>query len=254
MPGDQQIAGTMAWIEFATGQTAAALKHSQSALAIQPNDRTNRVSVNQGHLETHQYEKVIDDNWSNFHLWALFNLGRNEEANTEARKVAERGDVGSLFAFLNATNQSATVVEHFHSRWDSLSAFQQDVPPNGLFGYGAMAQLAYAFSRSGDQSRFDEAMAILGKESQSTYDQGIRSGASLLVKAAYHVMNGEQGEALRWIGEAIDGGLVVSKRISHEYPYFEELEGHPEYEAIQARMIEHLNRERTQLGLEPVEA
>ena len=30
------------------------------------------------------------------------------------------------------------------------------------------------------------------------------------------------------------------------------LDGNPEYEAMQARMIEHLNRERQKLGLEPV--
>jgi hypothetical protein len=46
--------------------------------------------------------------------------------------------------------------------------------------------------------------------------------------------------------------LIVSNRISREYPYFRELDGTPEYEAIQQRMIEHLNRERSQLGLEPV--
>ena len=54
------------------------------------------------------------------------------------------------------------------------------------------------------------------------------------------------------MAEAIDGGLITSVKISREYPYFRELDGNPQYEAIQARMIEHLNRERAQLGLEPI--
>jgi hypothetical protein len=46
--------------------------------------------------------------------------------------------------------------------------------------------------------------------------------------------------------------MITSSKISKANPYFRELDGNPEYEAIQARMIEHLNNERAQLGLEPV--
>jgi len=57
---------------------------------------------------------------------------------------------------------------------------------------------------------------------------------------------------VEWLAQAIDGGFIASNKISREYPYFRELDGNPEYEAIQARMIDHLNRERAQLGLEPI--
>jgi hypothetical protein len=80
----------------------------------------------------------------------------------------------------------------------------------------------------------------------------MQGGEFLMVLAAYHAMADEPDQALQWLGKAIDGGLIVSNRISREYPYFRELDGTPEYEAIQQRMIEHLNRERSQLGLEPV--
>ena len=73
-----------------------------------------------------------------------------------------------------------------------------------------------------------------------------------MVVAAQHAMAGETEEALKWLAQAIDGGVITSSKISKEYPYFRELDGNPEYEAIQQRMIEHLNRERAQLGLEPV--
>lgn len=97
-----------------------------------------------------------------------------------------------------------------------------------------------------------EAMTILAEESEKSWSQGNKGGAFQLVKAAYEVMAGNIGQALIHIAGAIDGGVIVSAKISKEYPYFRELDGEPEYEAIQARMIEHLNQERKKLGLEPV--
>ena len=70
--------------------------------------------------------------------------------------------------------------------------------------------------------------------------------------AAHHDMAGDTGQALQFLARPIDGGLITSAKISKEYPYFRELDGNPEYEAIQTRMLIHLNREREQLGLEPV--
>ena len=77
-------------------------------------------------------------------------------------------------------------------------------------------------------------------------------GDLLLVVAAHHAMAGDPEQALSRLAEAVDGGVIVSSKISKDYPYFRDLDGNPEYEAIQARMIEHLNREREMLGLEPV--
>jgi hypothetical protein len=95
-------------------------------------------------------------------------------------------------------------------------------------------------------------MAALGASCERTLAQGMQGSEFLMVVAAYHAMAGDTDQALSRLAQAIDGGLIVSARISHEYPYFRELDGNPDYEAIQQRMIEHLNRERAQLGLEPV--
>jgi hypothetical protein len=46
--------------------------------------------------------------------------------------------------------------------------------------------------------------------------------------------------------------LITSARISFEYPALKPLEGDPQYEALQTRMIDRLNAEREKLGLEPV--
>ena len=115
-----------------------------------------------------------------------------------------------------------------------------------------MADIALAYRRAGNQARFDEAWTILRMTSEQTRSQGIRGGDFQMVLAAYHAMAGNPDQALGHLALAIDGGLIVSAKISKEYPYFKDLDGIPEYEAIQARMIDHLNREREKLGLEPV--
>jgi TolB-like protein len=251
LPGDPQIEGGRAWIDFVQGKVADGLKRSQAAVAIQPTDRTFRASVNQGNYLTHQYDLVFDDEWSEYIVWSLFNLDRNEEAAIAARERAARGVVGPLFAFLNASDRSELLVRYFEERWADLDAFQRDIPAS-MFGYREMADIALAYRRAGNQARFDEAMAALGAACERTLAQGMQGSEFLMVVAAYHAMAGDSRESLRWLGRAIDGGLIVSTRISREYPYFRELDGQPEYEAIQQRMIEHLNRERAQLGLEPV--
>ena len=68
----------------------------------------------------------------------------------------------------------------------------------------------------------------------------------------YFALAGDYTAALINLSKAVDGGVITSTRISFDHPALKSMEGDPEYEAIQARMIEHLNRERSQLGLEPV--
>ena len=251
IPGDPNIPADRAWIEDTQGNVANALKLMESALAIQPTDRVYRVGVNQGYIDSHQYERVFDDEWSATIVWALFNLGRNEESLIVAQERAAEGVVAPLFALLNATDQSEVLVQYFEQNWKNLNAFQQTYPAS-VFGYRMMADLAYAFRHSGDQARFDDAMTRLRLANEESYAQGIRSKELSMMISAYHAMSGEADDALNWLAQAIDGGMIVSARISKEYPYFREFEGDPEYEAIQLRMIDHLNRERAQLGLEPV--
>jgi hypothetical protein len=121
-----------------------------------------------------------------------------------------------------------------------------------MWGYHEMADIALAYQRTGDQVRFDEAMAVLDAANQQALSQGVRGNGFLMLLAASHAMAGEHDQALNRMAEAIDGGFITSTKISKELPFFRELDGNPEYEAIQARMIEHLNLERQQLGLEPV--
>jgi TolB-like protein len=251
--GSIQLEGNRAWIDFEEGNVVEGLRRMQNALEKQPNDRVYRSGVNWGNYLTHQYDQVFDDHWSGFMVLALFNLGRSEEALMLAQQNAANGRVGELFFFLNATDQSDLLIDYLEDHWSDLSAFQLDVPPF-LSGYREMAEIALAYRRAGNQERFEEAMTMLDAAMQQSQVQGVRNQNFLVTLASYHVMRGEHDQALSLLSEAIDRGLITSKKISSELPFFQELDGNPEYEAMQLRMIEHLNRERQKLGLEPVSA
>jgi len=251
--GTVQLEGNRAWIDFEEGFAADGLQRMQLGLDKQPNDRIYKVGVNWGNYLTHQYEQIFDDHWSGFIVAALLNLGRNEEAMMVAQQKAANGNVGELFFFLNASDQSDLLVEYLEGRWPDLSAFQQEVPP-GILGYREMAHIALAYSRIGNQDRFEAAMAMLGTAMKQSQAQGVRGQQFLVTLASYHAMKGEHDQALSLLSEAIDRGLITSTKISRELPFFQELDGNPEYEAMQSRMIEHLNRERQKLGLESISA
>jgi len=251
MPDAAQILQTRAWVDYSEGKVAAGLKRMQSALEKQPTDRVFRVGVNEGHYRTHQFEQVFDDHWSGYYASALFQLGRNEEALIVAERHAAEGVVWPLFSLLNATGQSDKLIEYLEARWPSLDAFQQDVP-GSIFGFGEMADIALAYRRAGNLSRFEDAMARLHAVNQESLSQGFTSPSVLMDAAVFHALAGEREQALERLAQAVDGGLITATRISREFPFFRDFEGDPEYEAIQGRMLEHLNRERALLGLEPV--
>jgi TolB-like protein len=248
---EPQITMARAWVDFSEGKVATGLKGMQTVLKKQPNDRVFKVGVNQGYYQTHQFEKVFDDQFSGFYIQALFNLDRNEEALIVAMKHAADGIVQPLFAFLNASDQSDSLISYFEGRWPDIAAFQQSIPAS-IFGYREMADIAFAYRRAGNQVRFDEAMQQLEIASQKTLSDGIRSNELLMLLASQNAMSGKQDEALTFLAEAIDRGFITSYKISKEFPFFKELDGNAEYEAIQLRMREHLDLERNTLGLQPI--
>jgi len=253
MPDAAQILQMRAWVDYSEGKVAEGLKRMQAALIKQPTDRVFKVGVNEGNYRTQQYDEVFEDKWSDYHVRALFNLDRNEEAYIAAMEFAGKGKVQPLFSLLNATDQSDLLIRYLDNHWPDLDAFERSVTPS-IFGYREMADIALAYQRAGNQSGFDEAMKRLDAANQQSLSHGLKSYDLLLMLAAHHAMAGASDLAMARLAEAVDHGLIISSKISREFPYFRELDGNPEYEAIQARMIKHLNNERQKLGLPPIQA
>ena len=85
-------------------------------------------------------------------------------------------------------------------------------------------------------------------------EQGIDNSVFYFSEASHQVLAGNPDAGLDFLERAIDGGFATSLRFAAEWPCLQPLEGDPRYEALQARMIEHINRERAKLGLAPVSA
>jgi TolB-like protein/Tfp pilus assembly protein PilF len=246
----------MAWLDsimFSTaGEFAKASPLAETAMEQQPQDRVYRSSASMNWLETHQYERAADDGYWFVQANAMQHLGRVEEATLLAQKWADQGNVGELFRLLNATGRSTELVEYLESRWDSLDAFAIAFPSHGYFGWQEMLDVALAYQRAGNPEKFDDALFRIREAHDSLAEQGLSNTVFYTNEAIWHALAGERQKALQFLAKAIDGGRIYARRIVDDFPAFRELEGDPEYEAIQTRMIEHLNRERAALGLEPV--
>jgi len=252
IPNDANIHWLDGQILQSQGDIASSLAYYQKALELNPNDRVYRISTGFSQLRTHQYEKAAENGYRFVKVIALRRLGRTEEASILAREYGNQGSIQTWFEQLNRSGQSAKLIAYLEEAWSDLEAFEKEFPSNGYFGYLEMVEIALAYKRAGRQEKFDEAMSRLRAAHDSLITQGLHNIDFFLLEAAYFAMKNDQTEAKRFLAAAIDGGEILSTRISDEMPFFIEFEGDPEYEAIQTRMLEHLNREREQLGLEPV--
>jgi TolB-like protein/Tfp pilus assembly protein PilF len=255
IPNDAVIKSSLAELHSEQGQIARALQEVEDAIALQPSNSVARVTRSLLWMASRQWERVAAEGEAWTPVFALAFLGRTEEASLLAYQRAEmRADVGSLLTFLNITGRSQEAVDFIEQRWPDLDALERDYPPYGGFGHSMMLDVALAYSRTGQQERFADAMARVRRVGDSLQAQGIDNTYLFVVEAGYHVLAGNLQEGLDWLERAVSRGMVTTPRMALEWPVLKPLEGDPRFEAVQERMVEHLNAERAELGLEPVEA
>ena len=71
-------------------------------------------------------------------------------------------------------------------------------------------------------------------------------------EAVYAVLDGDHDAALTKLARAFEGGVSFDPNLSNSWPMFAALEGDAEYEAILGRIIDHVNSERSKMGLGPI--
>jgi len=253
IPNDSVIQSSEAAISGSVGDQAAEVKLSEAAVALQSSNSVARLTRSFAWMATHQYERVAAEGEDWLPIMALTFLGRNEEASILAFKRAEeKADVGTLFTFLNITGRSNELIDYLEARWPDLDALRKDFPPYSSLGDFLMIDVALAYSRAGNQQKFDQAMAQVRRVHERLLAQGVNNATFFMNEAAYLTLAGDREGSLDYLDRAIKQGLITTTRISQAWPYLAPLEGDPRYQAIQARMLEHLNSERKKLGLEPV--
>jgi TolB-like protein len=253
MPNDPFVMRMEASVLYGEGHIARGLMLAEKALALRPDHFPNQGLVGQGLLLTGQYERLADEGHPWQRVIALNGLGRTEEATLLAEAEARTGnDVGTLIALLVNTGQQQEAVRFLEERWPDLGAYERDYPILGSGGVGTMLDIALAYAATDNEARFEDAMHRAETALMQLRELGFDNEFLELMESVHAVLSGDHGSALMRLAAAVDAGFVMGSRFAASWAAFKVLEGDPEYQAIEARMFEHLNAERAELGLEPI--
>jgi TolB-like protein/Tfp pilus assembly protein PilF len=253
MPNDPFLLRMESNIELAQGNAAQGLILIERALEMRPDNGPNNVRRGLALVMTAQHQRLAEEGVPWQKIFALHILGRTEEANILAWERANSGEnVSDLIYLLANSGKPEQMVRFFEERWNSLDEFESQFPLLGRVGVDTMLDIAYAYGATGNVDRFDDAM----KRSRDALDTlaglGYKGSWLTFNNALYFILAGERGKALVLLSDAVDTGLLLGVRFSRALSAMQVMDGDPEYEAIQARMFDHLNAERAKLGLEAV--
>ena len=249
-PNSPVLLSAEAMHHLANGRAAEGLRLAEQARELEPENGTTHFWFTIGLNATLQLERLAREGIDSFFkVRALDRLGRRDEAFELAFELAGEGSLGPLFNQYNRSNQSKELVDYLEERWPSLASFAADNPHN-TFGYNEMAAVAFAYSRTGDHERFDEALMYVENAMSKLKDQGIDNFVYKVESAKYLALAGEHDDAVGQLEQAVDRGWMGFVPIATINPIFEPLQDHPRFAAVEAAMIRKINAERESLGLE----
>jgi TolB-like protein len=252
MRGDESVKFSEANTWLSMGKPSKALPVYDKILADHPDLAPTRFRLSMALIQTGQYERLAKEGLAGFKVGGLISLKRTEEATLMAEKMAKEGDIPPLMFLLYRTGQVERLVELFELRWPDLDSFEADYPDDG-FGHTFMLNMAQAFIKTGNEDLALDALKRVRTAHEKSLTEGIISRFFTLQEARYFALMDDQEEAIARLEQAADMNTTTALPLEAIWPEFRSLRGHPRFEANQARMVENLNRERAELGLESVE-
>jgi predicted Zn-dependent protease len=251
-PNNVQLLVTDAMHHFYYGRAAEGLRLAEQAYQLAPTDEVMQFWFSTGLLQTLQPERIAEEGVDVLQVEALDLLGHRDEAFALALELSREGYPGSLFAFYNRADRSQELIDYLEERWPGLDAFAADYPQN-QFGYALMAEIALAYSRTGNAERFDDALLLVENAMSNLSGQGIDNWVFMLENAKYLALAEEYDQAITQLEHAIDRGYRGYSPIATTTPMFEPLRDNPRFVAVEAVMVDHINVERETLGLEAID-
>ena len=252
---DPYLARSEASIHNWMGHPADALPLAEFAFDRTPSDLNSYVSLAAALIGTNQFERVAEINapFPHIRVYALLQLGRNEEATILAYQWANGGeDPEPLFEALIRNGKFDEMIAYLEQRWPDLNSLETSFPPQFGWGHPNMIFVAQAYRHNGNQPKFDLAMTLI----QTALEQQRKAGADSNVfhgqQSQYWMLADDHEKALDSLQLYAHKGGWVSPRLSDAIPLLKSLEGTPRYEAIQTQMLERLNAERAKLDLDPL--
>jgi TolB-like protein/tetratricopeptide (TPR) repeat protein len=253
MPNDPFLLNLEANVFYSQGELAEGLRIAEQALSIQPDNFSNIELLGRGLDATGQFERLTEEGTESQRPFALIQLGRTEEAFLAAQKRAESGEeVENYLGLLANYGKPEEAIRFIEERWASLEDYAEDHPTAGGTGTSIMLDIAYAYSVAGNEKGFEDAMQRARASLDELVALGFNNSYVEFINAVYHTMAGDHDQALTLLASAIDHHYIAATKLSNGWSALKVLEGNPEYEAIQQRMIDHVNTERAELGLGPL--
>ena len=216
-----------------------------------PNAEMANLIFNGGLQQTQQLERVAKTKSVPFAVDALDALGRRDEAFEQAFAFASRGLIEYLFDLYNRADRSDELVAYLEERWPSLDAFAADYAPDE-FGYGVMLSVVLAYSRTGNEDRFDDALDRYEQGIAQVKAQGADNRFLSFQSALYYSVAGNKERSLEVLEALAEEGMFVILPLGEWIPEFASIKSEPRFVAIENRMLEIVNGQRAELGLDPV--
>lgn len=186
-----------------------------------------------------------------FPLGALARLELRRGRPDEARALAERIVAGSpedLGALAVAGELLLTAGADARAR--ELLERVVERSPTAAGGQAAV-QLAHLLDRAGEEARAVQLLDLVEEDARSAVDSGTEYHAARVILAAAAAVRGEEGEAIRWLREAVRLGYRDAVGLATD-PVFVRLRSTPGFRAIVADLEERVARSRA--GLTPERA
>ncbi|MEQ9562869.1 MAG: hypothetical protein RLN69_10130, partial [Woeseiaceae bacterium] len=182
----------------------------------------DKVFLSTGLMATMQFERAASEGSPFIQPFALYEAGEVDEAFRRANEQAASGFPETLFYLLNRDGRSEEVVNYLEERWPSVSAFAAE-NPGDQFGYSMMTEVAYAYSRNGNQARFDEAMMYVDQHTSKLVEQGVDNFVFSGNRAVQFALLDDYDAAFSHLRDAVERGWASGGIPEEVIPAFEEL-------------------------------
>ena len=206
-----------------------------------------------GLANTMQFERVIEEGSSFVKPYALYQVGQVDEAIELAHAQASSGYPGNLLYLLNRSDRSKEVTDYLEERWPTLSEFAME-NPGDEYGYAIMTDVALAYSRSGNQGRFDEAMRFIEQHATRLDENRIDNIFLSYQRANDFALLGDADAAIEHLQDAASRGWSSQGVLSEVAPALAVLADDPRYQEVEVVLLNNMNRDREIVGLPPLNA